>query len=60
LLAGIDRGSTRHRGRGRKRDYRANEGAERDQPKICFHTIYLKQLKIDISQNVTFFRDTLA
>ena len=46
-VAGIDPGSTRHRGR--KRDYRANEGAERGKPEICLHAIYLKHSEIDIS-----------
>ena len=32
-------------------NYRANERAERDQPKICFHIIYLKLSKTDMSDN---------
>jgi hypothetical protein len=50
LLAGIDPGSAQHRGCRRERYYGANDGAERDQPKICFHIIYLKLSKTDISQ----------
>ena len=54
-VAGINPGSAHQRGRRRERDYRANEGAERGKPRICLHANYLKQLKIDISQNVNFF-----
>ena len=40
----------RHRGRSRKRDYRANEGTERGKPEICLHANYLKHSEIGISQ----------
>jgi len=53
-VAGIHPELTRHRSRGRNGDYRANERAEGDQPKICSHGTYLKHPKIDISQNVKY------
>jgi hypothetical protein len=44
-----------HRGRGRERDYCADEGAERGKPEICLHVNYLKHSKIDISQGAKSF-----
>src|SRR6266404_4910300 len=40
-----------HRGRGRERDYCANEGAERGKPEICLPANYLKHSETGISEN---------
>jgi hypothetical protein len=51
VVTRIDAGSAHHRGRGRERDYCADERTERGKPEICFHVNYLKRLRIDVSEN---------